>query len=286
MISFKEQLEKNGYCIIPNVLNDYEINKAISMFKNWKNTIINHDEIHKAIDPHGIYKHHEIGHQQHAWFIRTNPNVQAIFKKLWNCDDLIVSFDGFCYISKENKQKDKIWTHTDQGPDNNNLCYQGFVSLTSNQERTFVVYEGSHIYHKKYFEEKNIQSKSNWHLIDHQILNQLKDSKKILKVPAGSLVIWDSRCFHQNQYGKPGSEERMVQYVCYFPKNHQNNTPAIKKKRRKYFEDRRTTSHWPAPVKVNSKQGRTYGNNSNLIDYSKLKIPDLNSMIKEIEKLI
>ena len=134
MISFKEQLEKNGYCIIPNVLNDYEINKAISMFKNWKNTIINHDEIHKAIDPHGIYKHHEIGHQQHAWFIRTNPNVQAIFKKLWNCDDLIVSFDGFCYISKENKQKDKIWTHTDQGHDNNNLCYQGFVSLTSNQE--------------------------------------------------------------------------------------------------------------------------------------------------------
>ena len=123
-------------------------------------------------------------------------------------------------------------------------------------------------------------------MIDHKILNQLKDSKKILKVPAGSLVIWDSRCFHQNQYGKPGTEERMVQYVCYFPKNHQNNTPAIKKKRRKYFEDRRTTSHWPAPVKVNSKQGRTYGNNSNLIDYSKLKIPDLNSMIEDIEKLI
>ena len=34
--------------------------------------------------------------------------------------------------------------------------------------------------------------------------------KVVLNIPAGSLVLWDSRTFHQNQYGKPNSEERIV----------------------------------------------------------------------------
>ena len=286
MQNYKAELASQGYCIIPNVLTSDEIDTAKTMFKEWQKTIDDHDKIHRAIDPHGIYKHHEVGHQRHAWYIRTNPKVQEAFKSIWNCDDLIVSFDGSCYIDKNNKQKDKIWTHTDQGPDNDTQCYQGFVALTSNVERTLIVYESSHLYHKKYFEEKGGKSKSNWHLIDHDILDNLKHTKRALEVPAGSLVIWDSRCFHQNRYGAPESEERMVQYVCYFPRNHKHNTLAIHKKRQKYFEERRTTSHWPAPVKVNGKQGRTYGNDSILIDYSKLKVPVLDDMMSEIQKLI
>ena len=49
--------------------------------------------------------------------------------------------------------------------------------------------------------------------------------------------------FIQNQYGKPNSEERMIQYICMFPDNHPKNTKAMKKKRLKYFNERRTTSH-------------------------------------------
>ena len=286
MQKFKRELETQGYCIIPNVLTSEEIKKAKTMFEDWQKTIDNHDKIHKAIDPHGIYKHHEVGHQRHAWFIRTHPKVQEVYKSIWDTDDLIVSFDGSCYIDKNNKQKDKIWTHTDQGPDNDTQCYQGFVSLTSNVERTLIVYEGSHLYHKKYFEEKGIKSKTNWHLIDHDVLDNLKETKRALEVSAGSLVIWDSRCFHQNRFGAPESEERMVQYVCYYPKDHKKNTLAIQKKRNKYFEERRTTSHWPAPIKVNAKQGRTFGDDSILIDYSKLKAPILDDMMDEIKKLI
>ena len=282
----KNELDINGYCIIDNVLDESEIDQSKEMFYNWQKTIFNHDKIHNTVNPHGIYKYHEIGHQRHAWFIRTNPKVQNIFKKLWNTDDLIVSFDGSCFISKDNNKKDKIWTHTDQGPNNNNKCYQAFVSLTNNEERTLVVYKGSHLYHQKYFQDKNIKSKSNWHLIDHTVLENLKDSKKVLKVKAGSLVIWDSRCFHQNQYGKPFSEERIVQYVCYFPKNNKYNTPAMIKKRQKYFDDRRTTSHWPAPIKVNGKQPRTFGDESKIIDYSRLIKPDLDDMILDIKKII
>ena len=163
---------------------------------------------------------------------------------------------------------------------------QGLVALTDNKERTLVVYEGTHNYHEKYFEEKNIKSSKKWQLIDHDKLTELREIEKVLEVPAGSLVLWDSRTFHQNQYGAPGSEERIVQYVCFMPKNVPENTTAMQAKRKKYFDTRRTTSHWPYPIKVNGLQPQTYGDQSKLIDYSKLTPPNLERFMCEIEKII
>ena len=280
------ELENKGYCIVPNILSNEEITEAKQLFYTWQKDIPNHDKIHNIINPHGIYKYHQSGHQEHAWYIRTRPKVIEVYKKLWKCEDLVVSFDGSCYISKDMKKENNIWTHTDQAPNSKGIkCYQGFVSLTSNKERTLVVYEGSHLYHEKYFEEKEIKSSKNWQLIDHETLSQMSAKKKVLNVPAGALVLWDSRTFHQNQYGAPRSEERIVQYVCYLPKNDKKNTKNQQEKRKKYFEEMRTTSHWSYPIKVNGTQPQTYGNKDRLIDYSKLKIPNLerfNSIIKTL----
>ena len=285
---FSQQLKLHGWAIIPNILSDDEIEYAKQHFYNWQKTIPNHDEIHSKCDPHGIYKHHEIGHQKHSWFIRTRPAVQSIFKELWKCEDLIVSFDGTCFISKSNKKSDNIWTHTDQAPCQKGLaCYQGFVALTTNKERTLVVYDKSHLLHESYFKKQNMsENKSNWNKIDHDTLNVIQDYKLVLNVPAGALVLWDSRVFHQNQYGMPLSEERIVQYVCYLPRDHEKNTPAMQRKRQKYFEERRTTSHWPAPIHVNGKQPRNYGNKNLAIDYSTLIAPDLSELEDEIKKLL
>jgi len=348
LMSIKELNEK-GYCIIENVLTPDEIQISIDEFKKWQNTIQNHDKVHNTIDPHGIYKHHRAGHTRFAWFIRTRPQVQKVFKELWNTDELVVSFDGSCYISKDNTSKDKIWTHTDQSSKSSELqCYQGFVSLTDNKERTFRVYEGSHKLHQSYFKEQleplmkklteiNIKLKEenepetepeveaesepenepeaepeaepdfkilktektqieksikklegNWQLINHHFLEQINAKKTVLNVKAGSLVLWDSRTFHQNQYGEPNSEERMVQYVCYLPKTHKSNTPSMIKKRFVYFNTQRTTSHWPCPIKVNGLQPRTYGDDSKLIDYNLESLPmnDLTEFKDEILKII
>ena len=43
---------------------------------------------------------------------------------------------------------------------------------------------------------------NNWQLINHDELQKLEEYKRILDVSAGSLVLWDSRCYHQNQFGK------------------------------------------------------------------------------------
>jgi len=282
----RELLEK-GYCVVPNILSNEDIEYCKELFKEWQTTIPNHDDIHNKISPHGIYKFHGAGHTRYAWYIKTRPRVQNIFKYLWNTDELVVSFDGSCYIPKNLKKKDKIWTHTDQAPNSKGLqCYQGLVALTSNKERTLRLYEGTHLYHEKYFKEKNINSSKNWQLIDHETLHNINDKKRVLHISAGSLVLWDSRIFHQNQYGLPNSEERMVQYVCYLPKNHIKNTTNMQNKRRKYFHDKRTTSHWPCPIYVNGIQPQTYGDNSRLIDYDSLSPPYLDDLYQEIYKLL
>ena len=58
------------------------------------------------------------------------------------------------------------------------------------------------------------------------------------------------------------------------------------KKRQKYLEQRRTTSHWPAPIQVNGLQPQVYGDKSRLINYSQLPISDLSDLSEAIQNLI
>tara|TARA_B100001027_G_scaffold200768_1_gene160360 strand:+ start:1566 stop:2444 length:879 start_codon:yes stop_codon:yes gene_type:complete len=288
--NLKNDLNKKGYSIIPNVLTPHEVSICLFSFKQWQKSIPNHEEFHEKINFHGIYKFHNSGHTWHSWFVRTQNNVQQIFKTLWNCNDLIVSFDGCCYIPKTCKKKDSCWTHTDQSPDSKGLqCYQAFVSFTENKERTFVVYEGTHNDHESYFQERMPANKKNWQPIDEDYLDKIQNKKHVLNVPAGAMVIWDSRVFHQNQYGNSNfnPEERFVQYVCFFPKNHPENTTYMQKKRKLYLETKRTTTHWPCPIKVVNLQPNN-NNNKNYfkIDYKTILNPDIKEFNEKIEKLI
>ena len=62
-----QELQEKGYTVVPNVLSKDEVEEALSLFKAWQKTIPNHDTIHRKCDPHGIYKHHEAGHQEHLF---------------------------------------------------------------------------------------------------------------------------------------------------------------------------------------------------------------------------
>jgi ectoine hydroxylase-related dioxygenase (phytanoyl-CoA dioxygenase family) len=279
-----EDLAEKGYCVIENILSEEELQTARNYFYEWLNSDPQIKAKHDKISPHGIFKHFEAGHQRHAWYIRTRPKVLEAFKKIWKTDELVVSFDGACWISKDVKKRDNVWTHTDQAPSQVGLkCYQGFVSLTDNVDRSLVVYEGSHKLHAEYCAKAGLTHNKNWQLIDIEYLEKIKETKRVLHVKAGSLVIWDSRTFHQNQYGSL-PEERIVQYVSYLPK--EDRSEKMEEKRIEYFLDRRTTSHWAYPVKVNGLQPQHYGKKELLIDYKKLIVPYLDDMLDDILELI
>jgi ectoine hydroxylase-related dioxygenase (phytanoyl-CoA dioxygenase family) len=282
----KESLQLKGYAVIEDVITPGQVATAKQYFRDWLTSNPALTEKHNKINPHGIFKFGEIGHQRHAWYLRTLDEVQAPFRTIWDTTELTTGFDGSCWMSGDCNKKDSIWTHTDQAPDTKGLtCVQGFIALTSNKERSLVVYEGSHLLHEAYMSEKKISGKKNWLLIDHEYLARIASTKKVLEVKAGSLVLWDSRTFHQNQYGQMG-EERIVQYICLLPKTHKSNTPAQQQKRLKYFEERRTTSHWPYPLQVNGKQPQVYGNPELLIDYSTLIPPHLDDLADKIKLLL
>ena len=164
------------------------------------------------------------------------------------------------------------------------------MALTDNIERTLVVYEGSHKLHEEYAKEYNLTSTKDWLLIEQEYLDKISDSKRILNIKAGSLVLWDSRTFHQNQYGNGdknkciNTEERIVQYVSYLPRC--NLTPKMLEKRQKYFTEKRTTSHWAYPVKVNGLQPQNYGDKTLNIKYEELIPPQLDDLLEEIVKIV
>ena len=285
MTNYEEDLKEKGYCIIEDILSPEEVEEGRKYFFEWLNSNSQIKKIHNKISPHGIFKHFEIGHQRHAWFIRTRPKVQEVFKKIWKTDELAVSFDGSCWISSDVKKRDNIWTHTDQAPNKKGLtCIQGFVALTSNTNRSLVVYEGSHKLHEKYCEERNLKSSKNWLLIEEDYLKKIQDTRRVLNVKAGSLVLWDSRTFHQNQYGENCDEERIVQYVSFLPKS--GLTEKMIEKRLKYFLERRTTSHWAYPVNVNGLQPQNYGNKELKINYAELCPPELDDLLDDIYDIL
>ena len=285
-----EELNKNGYCVIENILNPDEIFKAKEMFYDWYNSIENIDYIHSKLNPHNIFKFHEVAHQEFAWYLRTRPQIIQTFADLYNTDinNLVTSFDGSCYYKPDTKLSDGLWTHTDISPklSKEMKCYQGFVSLTDNKDNSFQIYEGTNNIHQEYFRTRNMENDNkNWQKIDKDYLESINSKKKVLEIPAGSLVLWDSRTFHQNII-KNKDEERLVQYICMMPKDNKKNTRSMKEKRLKYFETRRTTSHWCYPIKVNSLQGRTYGNSELLINYDLLRKPNLGLYMDTIRRLI
>jgi hypothetical protein len=245
MFSTLKDLEEKGYAVVKGVLSEEKVRTASNLFYEWINDVEN--DVPKQDTFYGMIKE---GHQKHSWFIKTDPDVQAVFKKLWNTDDLVTGFDGCCWIPRSYNAIDTCWTHTDQAAAKKGLhCVQGFVSLTANMERSFVAYEGSHLLHETYMKERGLTGARNWRLIDPEYLKDLK--RVVVKVDAGDMVLWDSRTFHQSQYGT--NEERLVQYVCFLPRNHEGNTPGQQRQRLKYFKNRRTTTHWPYPLCVNTK---------------------------------
>lgn len=243
-----DTLKTNGYIVIDNVLNENEIIKATELFNKWilRNKII--------VGNNGIIKDNNAGHQEHAWFIRTRPLILKIFKKLWETEDLISSFDGCCYM-KEDDYYDSYWTHVDQSPLNINFrCFQALVSLTDNINKTLMVYDKSHLLFKDYVKEYNLKEDKNFNIINEDYIKKnCLLQKKILSVKKGSLIIWDSRVFHQNQCGEINNkEERIVQYISYMPKNHKDNSIENKKKRIESFNSKITSTHWAAPLKCAS----------------------------------
>jgi ectoine hydroxylase-related dioxygenase (phytanoyl-CoA dioxygenase family) len=298
-----QKLETDGVAVIPNILDQTQINSAIDGMHQWLNDVWSSDSerikmdnintyrnFYKLIPLHsGMIQHHGIGHQQFIWDIRQNQNVINTFSTIWSDPDLLVSFDGANFVfppeqTNRGFYRGGQWFHTDQSSEKKGLhCIQGMVNLfdVTEGDGTLSVLVGSNNLHEQFFAEKGITERSDWYKISDDdlqwFINKGCQWRNVL-APAGSMILWDSRTFHmaiEPQKGRSSENFRFVTYVCMLPKS--GATDIDIKKRILAFKSRRMTSHWPYKVKMFPKQPRTYGAalpklNIDIVEKNKLKL--------------
>lgn len=217
------ELEKYGFVVIPNVLNDEECEVMLSglwdFFEHitsaWETPINRNDkrtwtEIYKLYLLHSmLIQYWGIGHCQAVWDVRQNPKCADVFAKIWNCEkeDLLVSFDGASFNvppedTKRGWNRNNTWYHTDQSftkPDFE--CIQGWVTALDVNEgdATLSVYEKSHLFHKEAAERFKITDKTDWYKLKKEQEDFYLENGCTIKnitCPKGSIVLWDSRTVH------------------------------------------------------------------------------------------
>ena len=284
-----EQLKKYGVAVIKNIINENECNEYIN--KAWKNfntltskmkNPIQQDKpetwktFYKLYPLHSmLLQHWGVGQWDFLWDIRCNKNVIDVFTKIWNCEnnDLLTSFDGFSFHLPP-EQTDRgwyrgnDWLHTDQSSEKKELyTVQGFVTLynINKHDASLCIFEGSHKSHEAFFKDHNITIKKDWFRLEkktqYEYLKNKGHEQKCVLAEKGSIILWDSRLFHQGiepQREREIPNTRLIVYTCMTNRNRAR--PCDLKKKQKAFNEQRMTTHCPHKPILFSKTPRTYGN--------------------------
>ncbi len=294
-------LKTQGFVIIPNVLNQGQIDRSRVDFWDWMAQFPSAPDASALDGPvsglpprtHGIFKHFNIGQSQFMWNLRTLPEIRALFEFIHGTEDLCCSLDG-AQLAPPPRAEPNTWLHIDQGPKKRGFhCYQGYVTLNSAPGAGTYFLKNSHLVHSKFWdthpeEAKNCGAADWFKLTPDQIdWYQERDCPLVHVSPnPGDFVIWDSRLVHQGSPPEkgltPASENfRLAAYITYSPKRLQPNNSISK--RRKAFIEGRTTSHWPHHIRLNAKFPQTYGDKTLLekwpIQPSAIFSPEINKLL-------
>lgn len=286
MDTFQTELEKNGYAVIPNVLDDDQCkNLSDGFWKYWSRMTdgkIKEDDptswkaMYDYMPAHGmLVQHFSIGHMQEIWDLRCNSKVIGVFEKIWNTPDLTVSFDGAATgfppeITNRGWHRDD-WLHLDQSPHRNKKeCVQAWLTPldVGPGDATLQVLKGSHKHHAafaKHFKlDKDPACKNNWYKLEPKHVdwyNEQGCEHVTIECPKGSMVLWESRTVHAGRgplKSRPNATTRMVSYISMMPSALLSEQERTKKQNA--LLQGRHTSHWAAKhVKLFPKFPRTYG---------------------------
>ncbi len=278
-----QKLKKDGVAVIKNVLNQTEIEEAKSNMWVTLNTLTSNlqnpieknnpstwNTFYSLYPIHSmLVQHWSIGHSQYVWDIRQNPKVVNVFKEIWNNNNLLCSFDGVSIhfppeITNRGWYKGNNWFHTDQSRLKVGLnCVQGMVTLydVNKGDATLRILKGSHEKHESFFKDNKIEERSDWYKLKNNEIDYFKEyEKNCILAEAGSLILWDSRTFHQGiepRKERMNSNFRGIVYVCMTPRSWSDEKNILKKQ--KALSQMRLTSHWPHKIKLFPKNPRTYG---------------------------
>jgi ectoine hydroxylase-related dioxygenase (phytanoyl-CoA dioxygenase family) len=268
----KPILQKYGYCVVESVFNKELCEETINAMWRWLENlgtgIDRKDE--KTWDNTNWPAHikqgliqHTLAHEKFMWKIREHDHVIKVFSQIYGTNELLTSFDGATIIrplktgyTHESKES---WLHTDS-----NIIHdvkvedvyaspyysiQGIANLADSGDRdaSLFVGESSHLMHSNLFLHNKRAPKNHWYVLRQDDINYLTSHDvKFVKVnaPAGSLILFDSRCFHSGFAGDDlnNSAFRYVIYVSQTPAVRATKEDLALKK--KALVEGKATSHW------------------------------------------
>jgi len=262
---FRDDLVRDGFAVIKGAIPPERAAEHASNFhaymeefgfgydRNDPSTV--RQECLPVISEKGMIMHYGLSHEDWVWKVRCEPGVVGAFEKVYNTEDLIVSFDvvNVQWPNHKDAPANKPWAHQDQDPERPGFrCLQGLVNLVENgpDDGGLVVMRGAHKISQEYHdtfrnEERLWQWTNEWYGYKETGLAWLRERgyefEKIDLGP-GDLIVWDSRVPHYNVKPK-GNNVRMAVYTCYAPASTATQEDLIKKKQ--VFEAGIGSSHWP-----------------------------------------
>jgi hypothetical protein len=161
-----------------------------------------------------MYHGYSVSHEKFVWDARLELGVLNAFAKIWNTDELIVSFDGINMtlpLPSSTRPKAARWPHQDQDSKIRGFqCAQGIINLIDNgpNDGGLVVMKGSHNCNDEFFKTHSMEKKEEWGAVpddyhpfgDEDIKWFESRGCEIIKTcpDAGDLIVWDSRTVHYN----------------------------------------------------------------------------------------
>jgi hypothetical protein len=224
------------------------------------------DEARWPANVHNIIQQFGVGQWQAVWDVR--EACSQVFAEFWGTERLVSSLDGIGVVRPPERtgrgwrrgghDGALSWLHADQsGRLTQFECVQGLCNLVdaTEQDSSLLVVPRSHLAHAELCARWGYKGASDWvKLTEAQRADVRAEVEAgrlgaplVVAAPAGSVVLWDSRTFHQNVYPKRGREHadrwRWVVYVCQAPRA--GMTTRDVERKRKLMHEGRMSNHWP-----------------------------------------
>ena len=213
--------------------------------------------------------HYGVAHEQWVWDIRSEPGVISAFEKVYNTEDLLVSFDAvnIGFHDRTDFPENRPWLHQDQDPLKPGFrCLQGLVNLQpcGPNDGGLIACKGAHLlseqFHVDMADEGKIPAWTNeWYGFTARGMKWLEEHGcewvKVCAEP-GDLILWDSRAPHYN-VPSTTKQDRMAVYTCFMPVADASQEDLVRK--RDAWEKRLGTTHWPNARHTGSNEAKRDG---------------------------
>lgn len=269
-------LRENGYCVLAGVADTEAVARAKSLLWDFLESIPGSQATRADSETwgsgwipnpvNGIIGVHGFGQSEFCWHARSLPKARQAFESVWDCKDVIASFDGGNafrpWVHKPEWKTSGGWWHVDQNsflPGQDGLkCVQGLLTFTDATPAAggLCVIPGSHKHHGEVCRRACAHILSG-HFVQVQPGDPVLESgARLVCAKAGDLILWDSRCVHCNTPGLQNAETdidvglasesellRVVAYICMTPASWAS--PEVLAQRKQGYSDNETTDHVP-----------------------------------------